>query len=120
MPNGKICYVEIPTDDVERSARFYAEVFGWTIRSRGDGQRAFDDTTGAVSGSWVLGRPPLREPGMLTYIMVDSIESTLGKVTAAGGALVTPPTALRSAGEAFATVADPSGNVVGLYQQPQS
>jgi predicted enzyme related to lactoylglutathione lyase len=50
----------------------------------------------------------------------DSIESTLGKVTAAGGAVATPLTPLPSAGEAFATVADPAGNIVGLYQQPQS
>ena len=119
MPNGKICYVEIPTEDVERSARFYAEVFGWTIRTRGDGQRAFDDTTGAVSGAWVTGRPPMRQPGMLTYVMVDSIEGTLAKVAAAGGLVATPRTALSSPGEAFATVTDPAGNVVGLYQEPR-
>ncbi|HEX3234582.1 MAG TPA: VOC family protein [Gemmatimonadales bacterium] len=120
MSNGKICYVEIPSDDVERSARFYVEVFGWTVRIRGDGQRAFDDSTGAVSGSWVLGRPPQRQPGMLTYIMVDSIEQALGQVTAAGGTVVTPLTPLHAAGEAFATFADPGGNVVGLYQQPRT
>jgi predicted enzyme related to lactoylglutathione lyase len=119
VPDGKICYVEIPSDDVERSARFYVDVFGWTSRLRGDGQRAFDDTTGAVSGSWVLGRPPLRQPGLLIYIMVDSIERTLELVTAASGAVVTPLTPLHAAGEAFATVTDPSGNVIGLYQQPR-
>ncbi|HEX5387108.1 MAG TPA: VOC family protein [Gemmatimonadales bacterium] len=118
MPNGKICYLEIPTDDVERSARFYTDVFRWTTRVRGDGQHAFDDTTGAVSGAWVLGRPPQREPGMLAYIMVDSIERTLAAVTKGGGRVMTPLTALHAAGEAFATIADPAGNVVGLYQEP--
>jgi hypothetical protein len=39
MPNGKICYLEIPTTDVEISANFYAKIFGWQIRVRGDGQR---------------------------------------------------------------------------------
>ncbi len=120
MPDGKICYVEIPATDVDASARFYAEVFRWTIRVRGDGQRAFDDTTGAVSGSWVLGRPPLREPGMLTYIMVDSIDATLRKVATAGGKVATPLTPLGAAGEAFATVVDPAGNLLGLYQERRS
>ena len=29
MPNGKICYVEIPATDIEASAGFYAALFGW-------------------------------------------------------------------------------------------
>ncbi len=52
LANGKICYVEIPATDVERSAAFYADAFGWKIRHRGDGAIAFDDTTGEVSGAW--------------------------------------------------------------------
>ena len=44
--NGKICYVEMPALDIERSAAFYAGVFGWPIRQRGDGSTAFDDGVG--------------------------------------------------------------------------
>ncbi len=120
MPDGKICYVEIPAADVDTSSRFYAQVFGWNIRVRGDGETAFDDTTGAVSGSWVLGRSPMREAGMLTYVMVDSIEATLKKVAAAGGKVATPATPLGPGGQAFATVLDPAGNLVGLYQDGRS
>jgi hypothetical protein len=58
--NGKICYIEIPATDIERSADFYKRVFGWNIRQRGDGSTSFDDTTGEVSGTWVLGRPRRR------------------------------------------------------------
>ena len=36
------------------------------------GATAFDDTTGEVSGAWVLGRPPAAQPGLLFYIMVDT------------------------------------------------
>ncbi|HEX9216571.1 MAG TPA: VOC family protein [Gemmatimonadales bacterium] len=119
MPDGKICYLEIPAIDVAVSAAFYAQVFGWKSRLRGDGHRAFDDTTGAVSGSWVLGRPPSREAGILTYVMVDRVDATLAKVSAAGGRVATPPTPLGGAGEAFATFVDPAGNLLGLYQEPQ-
>ncbi len=69
--NGKICYIEIPAIDVERSAVFYEEVFGWNIRPRGDGATAFDDTTGEVSGTWVTGRPSSTDPGLLIYVMVE-------------------------------------------------
>ncbi|PYX61004.1 MAG: hypothetical protein DMG76_00985 [Acidobacteria bacterium] len=37
LANGKICYVEMPTTDVARSAEFYKHVFGWNIRKRRDG-----------------------------------------------------------------------------------
>jgi predicted enzyme related to lactoylglutathione lyase len=50
--NGKICYVEIPAKDIKKSADFYAKVFGWKIKKRGDGSTAFDDPVGGVSGAW--------------------------------------------------------------------
>ena len=114
---GKICYLEIPTTDVDASANFYAKIFGWNIRVRGDGARAFDDATGAVSGTWILGRPPTRDPGMLTYVMVDNIDETLDEVSKLGGQVVTPRTSLGSGHQAFATFRDPAGNVLGLYQE---
>jgi predicted enzyme related to lactoylglutathione lyase len=116
MPDGKICYIEIPSRDIGVSAAFYTESFGWKVRTRGDGQRAFDDTTGQVSGAWVVNRPPSREPGMLPYIMVDDIDATVRKVTAAGGRLVTPKTPINP-NDFFATFLDPAGNLLGLYQE---
>ena len=116
MHSGKICYLEIPATDVEVSANFYGELFGWTIRTRGDGARAFDDTTGEVSGAWVVGRPPAREPGMLPYVMVKDIDRTLKDAVKLGAEIVTPRTAL-GPGDAFATLRDPAGNLFGLYQE---
>ena len=63
--------------DIERSATFYRAVFGWTMRTRGDGSTAFDDGVGEVSGTWVTGRPPQGEPGLLVYIMVDSVVAAI-------------------------------------------
>ena len=114
--NGKICYIEIPATDIARSADFYTRVFGWNIRQRGDGSTAFDDTTGQVSGSWVLGRPPSAGPGLLVYIMVDSSAATVDAIVANGGAIVQPIGA--DAPEITARFLDPAGNVMGLYQQP--
>ena len=65
--SGKICYIEIPTTDVARSAEFYAEVFGWATRRRPNGTTAFDDAVRQVSGSWVVGRPPAESLGVLVY-----------------------------------------------------
>ncbi len=62
LANGKICYVEMPATDIAGSADFYKRVFGWTIRKRGDGSTAFDDTTGEVSGARAPARSKARPP----------------------------------------------------------
>jgi predicted enzyme related to lactoylglutathione lyase len=116
IANGKICYIEIPARDIERSGEFYRQVFGWNTRKRGDGHTAFDDTTGQVSGTWTLGRTPASEPGLLVYIMVDSVAATLDTILASGGQIVQPIGA--DAPEITARFRDPGGNVIGLYQQP--
>jgi predicted enzyme related to lactoylglutathione lyase len=116
LANGKICYVELPALDIGRSAAFYAKVFGWQIRKRGDGNTAFDDSVGEVSGSWVLGRKAWAEPGLLFYIMVDSVAATIDAVVANGGVLVQAIGA--DAPEITARFKDPAGNVIGLYQEP--
>lgn len=116
MGNGKICYVEMPASDVQRSAEFYEKVFGWKIRKRGDGAIAFDDGVGQVSGTWITGRPPATTPGLLIYIMVDSVAATIDAVIAHGGELVLPIGA--DAPEITARFRDPAGNILGLYQQP--
>jgi predicted enzyme related to lactoylglutathione lyase len=116
LSNGKVCYIEIPAVDIQRSSDFYAKVFGWRVRHRGDGRLAFDDTTGEVSGTWVLGRPPSAAPGLLIYIMVDSVAATIDAVIAHGGEIVQPIGA--DAPEVTARFRDPAGNVIGLYQEP--
>lgn len=116
LANGKICYIEIPAVDINRSADFYAKIFGWRVRERGDGHLAFDDATGEVSGTWVVGRKPSPEPGLLIYLMVDSVAETVEKVIANGGALVQPIGA--DAPEVTARFSDLAGNVIGLYQDP--
>ncbi len=115
--NGKICYVELPAIDINISANFYKEVFGWNIRQRDDGSTSFDDAVGEVSGTWVTGRKPAaNEPGLLIYIMVDSVEATIKLIIKNGGKLVQPIG--MDAPEITARFSDPAGNIIGLYQHP--
>ena len=116
LANGKVCYIEIPAIDVNSSASFYKEIFGWKIRQRGDGNTAFDDALGEVSGTWVPGRKASTEPGLLIYIMVDSVAATIEAVIAKGGKIVQPIG--MDAPEITARFSDPAGNIIGLYQEP--
>jgi uncharacterized protein len=114
--NGKICYIDMPATDVARSADFYARVFGWKIRQRGDGSTSFDDTVGQVSGTWSVSRPPASQPGLLVYVMVEDAEATVKAVVANGGEIVQAIGG--DAPEITARFRDPGGNVIGIYQQP--
>jgi hypothetical protein len=116
LGNGKICYLEIPAIDVDRSVSFYKAVFGWNIRQRGDGHLAFDDAVNEVSGTWVTGRKASTAPGLLIYIMVDRVAAAIDAVVANGGKIVQPIG--MDAPEITARFSDPAGNVLGLYQQP--
>ena len=115
LGNGKICYLEIPAIDMHRSSAFYTAVCGWRLRERGDGSTAFDDGVGQVSGTWVVGRPPSSQPGILIYVMVDDVAATLEAVVANDGEVVQPIGG--DAPEITARFRDPAGNVIGLYQQ---
>jgi len=114
--NGKICYIEMPAVDIQKSAAFYSTVFGWQVRTRGDGSVAFDDGVGEVSGAWVRGRKPATEPTLLIHIMVDDAAATIEAVIANGGKLV--QAIGKDAPEITARFSDPAGNILGLYQNP--
>jgi predicted enzyme related to lactoylglutathione lyase len=116
LGNGKICYIQIPATEIARSARFYQNVFGWGIRRRDNGSTAFDDGVGEVSGEWVTGRSPSTEPGLLFYIMVDSVNQTIDAIIAHGGEIVQPVGG--DAPELTARFRDPGGNIIGIYQEP--
>ena len=114
LANGKICYVELPAVDVEKSSLFYAKVFGWNIRTGSDGRLAFDDGIGEVSGTWVTGRQAATEQGLLLSIMVDNVDDTVKLLESLGSSIVNK---INIGGDQFiAWFTDPAGNVLGIYQ----
>lgn len=117
MPAGEIRYLQLPALDVEAAAAFYATVFGWRIRTNSAGERSFDDPSGHVSGTWRTDRAPAGDAGVLVWIQVDDVATTLDRIVHAGGA-VASPLAEQGPGEAIATFRDPAGNVLGIFHQP--
>jgi len=117
LPRPRLCYLEIPAIDLRQSVDFYEKVFGWNIRERDSDRPSFDDATGYVSGAWVTGRSISREPGLLPYIWLDGIDAALIEATAHGGEVVETPHLDSPGGAWIASLRDPAGNVIGLYQE---
>jgi len=113
--HGGLSYLEIPAVDVRQSADFYANVIGWNVRGQDTDDPRFSDATEHLIGRWVTGRVISREPGLLPYIYVNRIDDVVAKVAPHGGEVVKPP--YPEGNLWVATVRDPAGNVIGLWQQ---
>lgn len=118
----RLCYLQIPALDIEKSVQFYEKTFGWNIRNRESDHPSFDDATGNVSGAWFTGRAvPAEPPGLLPSIWVDSISATLNKIAAQGGVVIEGPHPDSPGSTSrIATFRDPAGNVMRLYQEAVS
>jgi predicted enzyme related to lactoylglutathione lyase len=113
--HGGLSYLEIPAVDARRSAAFYGKVLGWNLREQDTDDFRFSDATGHLIGRWVTGRAISREPGLLPYIYVNHVDDAVDRAAAHGGTVVKAPYA---EGDLWvATVRDPAGNIIGLWQQ---
>jgi len=117
-------WIEIRTDDIEETAKFYENLFGWKIVAK-EIAEGFDvwifDTAGEPrlqnlrrGGIWL--RPKGEPLGVVVYVVVEDIETILKKVTKLRGKVVTPKTPQGPAYRAYFT--DPGGNLFGLWEEP--
>jgi predicted enzyme related to lactoylglutathione lyase len=115
---GTVDYLQLPTDDVERSETFYRTVFGWTVA---DG--SFEAPN--LIGQWVTERRPADDSvGTVLWLQIDDLYPTLRRVDSAGGRVLKPPS-LDHGERWLAEVDDPAGNRLGLVApvrppQPQT
>jgi predicted enzyme related to lactoylglutathione lyase len=127
----KVSHFEIPTDNKEESREFYEAVFGWNIRdvpvemSGGQGEYttattvATDEKTqepkevGGINGALIERSKDIKTP--VITITVDSIDEHLAQVEERKGKVIAGKGKVEGMGY-FAYVEDPSGNVIGLWE----
>ena len=110
---GGVSYLRIPARDIVQSAAFYRAVFGWRLRGDPD-EPSFSDGTGHVIGHWRTDLPAAGPAGVLPYIYVTSLDDTLRAAAEHGAEVATPP---YPEGDLWvATIRDPAGNVIGIWQ----
>jgi predicted enzyme related to lactoylglutathione lyase len=109
-----ISYLHIPAKDIASASEFYAAVFNWTL-AQDPQDPSFSDGSGHVIGRWVSDQEPVGDDGIRPYIYVDSVQETLEKATAKGGEVSTPP--YPEGNLTVATLRDPAGNTIGVWQQ---
>ena len=110
-----IDYIELAVDDLEQSKAFYATALGWEFNDYGPDYAGIKDPrTGGEFGG--LNPQPVAShgEGVLALIRTDDADAALASVLGAGGevrlAMHDYP-----GGRRF-MFADPSGNVLGVYE----
>ena len=85
---GSVCWNELATRDVDRAAKFYGELFGWTFREReGAGRYLIIENQGEGIGGILEMTPDYGElpPHWMVYFQVAAIDASCAAVLAAGG-----------------------------------
>ena len=96
------------------SAAFYKDIFGWQIRGGSAAHLSFTDATGDIIGAFVTDRVISTEPGVIFYVYVHGLDATLDKMVRGGSKVVRQP---YLEGDVWvATLIDPAGNVIGIWQ----
>jgi|SRR3990172_5687471 len=115
---NRFTHFELATGDLEKTAAFYREVFGWQIQKWDGPVDYWLVTTGDASTPGINGglMPTSGEfSGTVNTIEVADIDDTIAKVLAHGGEIVLPKDAIPGVGYQ-AYFKDNSGIIVGVHQ----
>jgi uncharacterized protein len=119
---NRFTHFELATDNLEKTAAFYREVFGWKIE-QWEGPVDYwlvtsgDSSTPGINGGLMQTEGDLR--GTINTIEVDDMDEVIATVIAKGGEIIMPKHAIPSVGYQ-AYIKDNAGIVVGLHQADPS
>jgi uncharacterized protein len=111
-----IDYVEFSVDDLEQAKAFYAAALGWQFTDYGPDYVGLQNpnTPGEEFGGMHSDPPTSRGDAILALVRTDDADAALASVLAAGG-VIKAELHEYPGGRRF-TFADPSGNILGVYQ----
>jgi predicted enzyme related to lactoylglutathione lyase len=114
---GTPSWVDLGTAGTEAAARFYGELFGWSVafdpRPEAGGYGMF-----TLRGRNVAGIGPQANPGppyWAVYVSVADVDETVGKIAGEGGKLLAGPMDVFTAGR-MAVAQDTAGTVFSVWQ----
>jgi predicted enzyme related to lactoylglutathione lyase len=121
-----IVHFEIPSDDIERSKKFYDKLFGWKIEkwpgseAMSEGMEYWlistvDDKGNKALGGGMMKRQSPQQQGITNYFDVKSVQEYSIKVEKLGGKVITPKMPVPGMGY-FAVCTDTENNNFGIFE----
>jgi predicted enzyme related to lactoylglutathione lyase len=115
MPNA-FAHIELTTDNLAQSEKFYRSVFAWKLRAM-PGMNYTMIEVGEGTGGGMQNRPMPEAPtGWLAYVAVDDVKKTMAKAKKGGA---TPVLEYQDIGDmgAIGVFVDPQGSPLGIWAQ---
>ena len=120
--SSRVVHFELPADDPDRCAKFYADAFGWKVDKWGGPTDYWLVTTGEAPEVGIdggIGRRQGTDDQTTNTIDVPDLDAAVDKVVASGGTITNPKHAVPGVGWlAYAT--DTEGNPFGIMQADES
>jgi predicted enzyme related to lactoylglutathione lyase len=114
--NGSFCWADLNTPDQQAAAKFYADLFGWTLDPGGAGYLHLKNGDVPIGGiPAATQRDPHAPPHWLIYIQVDDCDLSTAKAKELGANVFMGPMTLENVGR-MTVLADPQGAVFSLFQ----
>jgi predicted enzyme related to lactoylglutathione lyase len=111
----KIVHVEIPSKDVGKNSKFYADAFGWKITAFEELDYSMFEAGDGPGGGFIAGDSSMYKPEQLVvYLESTDIDADLKKIESLGGKTVMAKTEIPGFGW-YALFTDPEGNRLALY-----
>ena len=104
--HGQLSYLQIPAQDVARSASFYETVFHWNVDGAG-----FD--AAGTFGQFVTERPAAPDAGPFLWLHVEDVDRVLEHARSEGAVVLSAPFP-DGPTRRLATFRDPGGNTIGI------
>ncbi|MDP9288311.1 MAG: VOC family protein [Thermoproteota archaeon] len=119
-----IVHFEIPSDDIERSKKFYNDLFGWKIDKWPGSEHiahdywmitTTDDEGNEALGGGIMKRQSPQQQGITNYFDVKSVQEYSAKVEQLGGKVILPKRPVSGMGY-FAVCTDTENNGFGIFE----
>jgi uncharacterized protein len=125
-----IVHFEIPSDDIERSKKFYNELFGWNIEKWSGSETmpegmeywmitTTDDKGNKALAGGMMKRKMPEQQGITNYINVKSVQEHSAKVEQLGGKVKIPKSPVPGMGY-FAICTDTENNTFAIWESNET
>jgi predicted enzyme related to lactoylglutathione lyase len=109
-----VVHFEIGCKDKDKTAKFYKALFDWKVEEMGPAAMINTGSETGIQGHInSLGHEPHNY--ITVYALVPKLEDSIAKAEKLGAKVVVPPQEVPDMGR-FSWIADPEGNVFGLWQ----
>lgn len=125
MPkHGEFCWNELAVENLEKSEKFYSEIFGWSFqKSEAAGMKYYEfglENGQRFGGMWEMTEEckaqdsgEFSSPRWTSYIAVANVDESASKAFELGATIVHPPMDIPNVGR-FCVIKDPTGASISL------